>query len=133
MTDETQLPTFAFPAPADTPTDVPLPEHIGGFRIVSILGRGGMGIVYEAEQQSPKRRVALKVVRAGGKLNELRLRLFQREAETLARLVHPNIAALYEAGRTEDGQHFLTMELVAGQPLGVFLYEIVSGAKRAQA
>ncbi len=129
MPDETQIPTFAFPGPPDTPTDIPLPESIGGFRILSVLGRGGMGIVYEAEQPNPKRRVALKVSSAAGRLDELRLRLFRREAETLARLVHPNIAALYEAGRTEDGQHFLTMELVAGQPLGDFVREHMGGER----
>ena len=128
MPDETQIPTFAFPGPPDTPTDIPLPESIGEFRILSVLGRGGMGIVYEAEQPNPKRRVALKVVARGTRLDELRLRLFRREAETLARLVHPNIAALYEAGRTDDGQHFLTMELVAGQPLGDYVREHMGGS-----
>ncbi|HEY2798123.1 MAG TPA: tetratricopeptide repeat protein [Thermoanaerobaculia bacterium] len=127
MTDDTQLPTFAFSAPADTPTDVSLPEHIGGFQIVSVLGRGGMGIVYEAQQETPRRRVALKVIASGGHSDELRLRLFRREAETLARLVHPNIAALYEAGRTEDGQHFFTMELVAGQPLDHYVRDRMGG------
>ena len=95
-----------------------LPAQIGGFPILRKLGEGGMGIVYEAEQQSPRRRVALKVVRGGQFVDETYLRMFRREAETLARLVHPNIAAIYEAGRTEDGQHFFTMELVAGETLG---------------
>src|SRR5262249_49397645 len=58
LTDETQLPTFGFPAPADTPTDVPLPGHIGEFRIVSILRRGGGGILLEAGGRKPKRPVA---------------------------------------------------------------------------
>src|SRR5688500_12231330 len=94
-----------------TPGD--LPREIGGFRIVGKLGEGGMGIVYEAEQTSPRRRVALKVVRGGNFVDELSLRLFRRDAETLARLVHPNIATIYEVGRTNDGQHFFTMELVS--------------------
>jgi eukaryotic-like serine/threonine-protein kinase len=133
LPDETQIPTFAFPGPPDTPTDVPLPASIGEFRILSVLGRGGMGIVYEAEQPNPRRRVALKVVARGTRLDELRLRLFRREAETLARLVHPNIAALYEAGRTPDGQHFLTMELVVGQPLGDYVREHMGGQHPTQA
>ena len=88
-----------------------------------------MGIVYEAEQQSPRRRVALKVVRGGQFVDETYLRMFRREAETLARLVHPNIAAIYEAGRTEDGQHFFTMELVTGRTLSAFARERLGGER----
>ncbi len=95
----------------------PLPESIGRYQILGLLGEGGMGVVYEAEQPHPKRRVALKVIRGGAFVDETRLRLFQREADTLARLEHPNIAAIYESGRTEDGQHFFAMELVRGDTL----------------
>lgn len=105
------------------------PREIGGFRILGKLGEGGMGIVYEAEQQSPRRRVALKVVRGGQFVDDVYLRMFRREAETLARLVHPNIAAIYEVGRTEDGQHFFTMELVSGQTLSAFVRDRL-GAER---
>jgi serine/threonine protein kinase len=103
-----------------------LPESIGRYRIVGKLGEGGMGIVYEAEQQDPKRRVALKVVR-GKFVDESTIRMFRREAETLARLRHPNIAAIYESGRTDDGQHYFAMELVQGHNLDQFL----SGRPRA--
>ena len=92
-----------------------LPREIGGFRILGKLGEGGMGIVYEAEQQDPSRKVALRIVR--GFVDNQDLRMFRREIETLARLTHPNIAALYEAGRTDDGQHFFTMELARGETL----------------
>ena len=130
MADETQFPTLASPElPGPPPPDAPLPQEIGGFRILSVLGRGGMGIVYEAEQQSPRRRVALKVIRGGRLVDEVQLRLFRREAETLARLVHPNIAAIYEAGATPDGQHFFTMELVAGQPLGDYVRQHMGGER----
>ena len=88
-----------------------------------------MGIVYEAEQRSPKRRVALKVVRGGQFVDETYLRMFRREAETLARLVHPNIAAIHEAGRTEDGQHFFTMELVSGETLSAYARRRLGGEK----
>ncbi len=104
-----------------------MPAEIGGFRILGKLGEGGMGIVYEAEQQSPRRRVALKVVRGGQFVDEAYLRMFRREAETLARLAHPNIAAIYEAGRTEDGQHFFTMELVTGKTLSQFVRDRLGG------
>jgi tetratricopeptide (TPR) repeat protein/tRNA A-37 threonylcarbamoyl transferase component Bud32 len=80
-----------------------------------------MGIVYLAEQESPKRKVAVKVVRGGQFVDEDRLRMFQREAESLARLRHPNIGGIYESGRTEDGQHFFAMELVRGSELGAYL------------
>ena len=103
------------------------PHEIGGFRILRKLGEGGMGIVYEAEQLSPRRCVALKVVRGGRFVDELSLRMFRREAETLARLVHPNIASIYEVGRTEDGQHFFTMELVPGRTLSAFVKERLGG------
>jgi serine/threonine protein kinase len=104
-----------------------LPKEIGGFRILGKLGEGGMGIVYEAEQRSPQRRVALKIVRGGHFVDEQYLRMFRRETETLARLTHPNIAALYEAGRTDDGQHFFTMELVLGETLAAWARQHLGG------
>jgi serine/threonine protein kinase/tetratricopeptide (TPR) repeat protein len=104
-----------------------LPKEIGGFRILGKLGEGGMGIVYEAEQQNPHRRVALKIVRGGHFVDDQYLRMFRRETETLARLTHPNIASLYEAGRTEDGQHFFTMELVLGETLDAWARKHLGG------
>jgi serine/threonine protein kinase/tetratricopeptide (TPR) repeat protein len=98
-----------------------LPATIGRYRILGKLGEGGMGIVYDAEQQDPRRRVALKVVRGGRFVDENSIRMFRREAETLARLRHPNIGAIYESGRTDDGQHFFAMELVLGKELDDFL------------
>ncbi len=94
---------------------------IGGYRIIREIGSGGMGIVYEAEQQHPKRLVALKVIRGGRFVDEQRVKLFEREAQALARLKHPGIAAIYESGRTPDGQHFFAMELVRGQTLKSYL------------
>ena len=66
-------------------------HSIDGYRIVGRLGEGGMGIVYEAEQASPRRPVALKVIRGSAFLESSRLRAFQREADALARLRHPGI------------------------------------------
>jgi len=99
------------------PQSVPLPEKIGSYTITRLLGEGGMGVVYEAEQQNPQRAVALKVVRGGAYVDEHRVRLFQREAQALARLKHPFIGSIYEAGRTQDGQHFFAMELIRGRRL----------------
>lgn len=121
------MPTFDSGGAPPALEPEPLPAQIGGFRILGKLGEGGMGIVFEAEQKSPSRRVALKVVRGGHFVDESYLRMFRREAETLARLVHPNIAAIYEVGRTEDGQHFFTMELVSGKPLGEYVRERLGG------
>ncbi len=108
-------------AEVSTPPLRPLPLAIGSYRIHRRLGEGGMGIVYEGEQQTPNRRVAIKVVRGGQSADGYRVRLFQREAQTLARLKHPAIAAIYEAGRTNDGQDFFAMELVRGTPLNEYV------------
>jgi tetratricopeptide (TPR) repeat protein/tRNA A-37 threonylcarbamoyl transferase component Bud32 len=108
---------------AGTAPDERIGQVLGGYRIIRVLGEGGMGTVYEAEQQLPRRRVALKVVRWTGRTDEARLRLFQRESEALARLRHPGIAAIYEAGIAPDGQHFFAMELVRGRSLGALLHD----------
>jgi len=97
------------------------PFTLARYRIVGKLGEGGMGVVYEAEQESPRRRVALKVIRGGRLLDDAAVRMFQREVETLARLEHPNIGAIYDSGRTDDGQHYFAMELVRGKTLGEHL------------
>ena len=97
------------------------PEAIGPYRIVRKLGEGGMGVVFEAEQETPRRSVALKVIRGGWIAGELRIRMFRREMQTLARLNHPAIAAIYDAGTTDDGEHYFAMELVEGAPLNEFV------------
>ncbi len=97
------------------------PVAIAGYRIIRELGRGGMGVVWEAEQERPRRRVALKVMRRDHQVDELHARMFQREAETLARLKHPNIAAIYASGHTDDGFDYFAMELVSGRTLDRWL------------
>jgi serine/threonine protein kinase/tetratricopeptide (TPR) repeat protein len=77
-----------------------LPRQIGHYRILRKIGEGGMGIVYEAEQERPRRTVALKVIRPGVVTQEL-LRRFEHEAQVLGRLQHPGIAQIYEAGTYE--------------------------------
>ncbi len=102
---------------ASAPKAAPLPARIGSYVVHRRLGEGGMGIVYEAEQEAPKRLVAIKVVRGGKHVDDYRRRLFEREAQTLGRLKHPSIAAIYHGGRTDEGEHFFAMELVHGVPL----------------
>ena len=97
----------------------PLPDRIGRYRILGYIGRGGMGAVYEAEQDNPRRIVALKVVRAAA-LSAETLRRFSQEAQVLGRLQHPGIAQIYEAGtaRTDGAlQPYFAMELVRGESL----------------
>jgi WD40 repeat protein/predicted Ser/Thr protein kinase len=94
---------------------IPHPS-IGSYRILRLLGEGGMGSVYEAEQDSPNRTVALKVIRPG-LLAPALLKRFAQEVEILGRLRHPGIAQIYEAGLAQDGQPFFAMELIRGLPL----------------
>ena len=97
-----------------TPTH---PGKIGHFTILETLGEGGMGAVYLAEQKDPvKRRVALKLVHASLRSPEALTR-FTAERQAMARLSHPNIAALFEAGATDDGFPYFAMEIVPGDTL----------------
>lgn len=95
-------------------------EKVGHYHIVRQIGEGGMGIVYEAEQERPRRRVALKLVRIGFGSDTMRKR-FQREAEMLGRLKHIGIAHIYESGihAAPSGAKipFLAMELIRGVSL----------------
>lgn len=95
------------------------PDEIGCYRILKVLGQGGMGVVYEAEQKHPRRTVALKVLRSGIVSAEM-LRRFEKEAQVLGRLHHVGIAHIYEGGTADTGlglQPFFAMELIDGLPL----------------
>ena len=94
---------------------------IGPYRVVREIARGGMGVVYEAEQKSPRRPVALKVILGGRHVDAEAVRMFRRETDSLARLRHPSIAAIYESGSTDEGQHYFAMELVQGPTLSDYL------------
>jgi WD40 repeat protein len=114
------------PLPDVTCADVigrrgPAPRRVGNYVIREQLGEGGMGIVYVAEQESPRRTVALKVMRPS-LLSTRAMRRFEHEAEVLGRLQHPNIAQVYEAGTFDAGsgpQPFFAMELIRGKPITV--------------
>lgn len=91
------------------------PEQIGHFRILRLLGEGGMGAVYLAEQSEPVRRqVALKLVHASLR-SPMALARFTAERQAMARLSHPNVAQLYEAGTTRDGFPYFAMEYMPGK------------------
>lgn len=93
-----------------------MPERIGPFRVRRRLGAGGMGVVYEAEQDHPRRTVALKIVRAAAGSSEA-ARRFEIEVQSLARLRHPGIAALHQVGVQEGAggaEPWIAMEFVPG-------------------
>lgn len=93
---------------------------IGPYRLIDELGRGGMGVVWLAEQEAPIRReVALKVVKAGMDTREVLAR-FEAERQALALMDHPGIARVLDAGVTEQGRPYFVMELVEGLPLTEF-------------
>src|SRR5215472_18027718 len=98
------------------------PARIGQYRILAKLGAGGMGVVYQAEQEHPRRIVALKVIRPGLTSPEL-IQRFERESEALGRLQHPGIDQIYEAGAADSGfgaQPYFAMEFIAGLSLMEF-------------
>ncbi len=93
--------------------------RLGRYRVVRLLGEGGMGVVYEAEQDEPARHVALKIIRAGYLSERLRSR-FRHEIRVLGQLRHPGIAQIYDAGTLEVGGErvpYFAMELIEGRLL----------------
>ncbi|MEZ5292434.1 MAG: serine/threonine-protein kinase [Vicinamibacterales bacterium] len=106
------------PEPGNAP-----PARVGPYRITGVLGEGGMGIVYRADQDEPIRRtVALKLVRRGMDTARI-VQRFELERQTLARMNHAGIARVFDAGATEDGRPFFVMELVDGRPITEFAQE----------
>ncbi|MFH1746613.1 MAG: tetratricopeptide repeat protein [Planctomycetota bacterium] len=98
------------------------PGRIGPYRILGILGQGGMGVVYRAQQDNPRRIVALKVIRPGVESPET-LKRFEHESQVLGWLQHPGIAQIFEAGTAQTAQGrqpFFAMEFVEGQPLSAY-------------
>ncbi|MEM6793249.1 MAG: serine/threonine-protein kinase [Acidobacteriota bacterium] len=114
-------PAFRVEDPADGGS---IPEAIGPYRPVKVLGRGGMGVVYLAERADEvfDKRIALKVVNRDLATPELALR-FRAERQILADLEHPGIARLLDGGTTDDGRPYLVMEYVDGQPVDRFIAE----------
>jgi serine/threonine-protein kinase len=102
-----------------------VPERLGDFRILREVGRGGMGIVFEAEQESLGRHVALKVLPSHALLNPRHLQRFLREARSAARLHHTNIVPVFGVGEA-DGLHYYAMQFIAGAGL----HEVIDELRR---
>ncbi len=106
--------------------DMGLPRHLerlGDYRILREIGRGGMGVVYEAQQLSLGRHVAIKVLPAHALLDSRQFGRFQREARSAARLHHTNIVPVFGVGE-QDGVHYYVMQLIQGLGLDVVLKEV---------
>src|SRR5262249_10127541 len=96
---------------------------LGDFRIVREIGRGGMGVVYEAVQISLGRRVALKVLPFAAAMDAKQLQRFQNEAQAAAHLQHTNIVPVYYVG-CEHGVHFYAMQYIEGQTVAAAIREL---------
>jgi WD40 repeat protein/serine/threonine protein kinase/tetratricopeptide (TPR) repeat protein len=110
-------------AAAEGAAIAPRLQRLGDYRILREIGRGGMGVVYEAEQESLGRRVALKVLSASGLLDPKQVRRFAREAKAAARLHHTNIVPVFGVGQ-QDGHHYFVMQFIAGLGLDAVLEDL---------
>src|SRR5262249_42480573 len=104
--------------PARTVTEPP--PNIPGYEILGELGRGGMGVVYQAKHLALKRTVALKMIRGSGPAGEQAVARFRLEAEAVARLQHPNIVQIHEVGEYQ-GQPYCALEYAANGSLAAKL------------
>jgi WD40 repeat protein/tetratricopeptide (TPR) repeat protein len=106
--------------------DLPLPERIDGYRVLREIGSGGMGVVYEAIQETLGRHVAIKVLPFRGGTRKKYLERFLREAQSAARLTHPHIVPVFDVGEA-DGMHYYAMQFIAGRGLDEVIAQHKSG------
>jgi serine/threonine protein kinase/lipopolysaccharide biosynthesis regulator YciM len=106
-------------------------QRLGDFEVIREIGRGGMGIVYEARQLSLNRKVALKVLSGSLGLTATAVARFRREAEAAAKLHHTNIVPIYATGE-EEGTHFYAMELIEGPSLNMVIQQMRCGQRQAE-
>ena len=115
-------------APSASPASgQPTPGCLGDYRILGEVGRGGMGVVYEAEQISLARRVALKVLPFAAALDAKQLQRFKNEAQAAAQLHHQNIVPVYGVG-CERSVHYYAMQFIDGQTLAALIHELRQSA-----
>jgi len=123
---DSDAPTVPVPEGSSSPADLlsdgvqwpdEVPERIGPYKILQLLGEGGMGVVYLAEQEEPiRRRVALKVIKLGMDTKQVVAR-FEAERQALAMMDHPCIAKVFDAGQTPNGRPYFAMEYIRGIPI----------------
>jgi serine/threonine protein kinase len=105
-------------------------HRLGPYRIVRLIGEGGMGAVYEARHETLERRVALKTLRPDYARNQEAVARFFNEAKVLSRLEHPCIVQVSDFGKTEDGILYLVMEFLRGEPLSHRLRKLAAQNRR---
>lgn len=120
-------PQLAYSKEATAYRELSSQAMLGDFRLIKQIGRGGMGIVYEAEQLSLRRRVAVKILPFASMLDPRRLKRFQNEARAAAMLEHAHIVPVYFVGQ-ERGIHFYAMQLIEGQSLAQVIQEMGSAS-----
>src|SRR5262249_17931806 len=104
-------------------TAIPQLKQLGEYRILREIGRGGMGVVYEAVQESLGRRVALKILPMHGRIDAVQMERFQLESRSAARLHHTGIVPVHGVGEHE-GVHFYAMQYIQGHGLDVILEDL---------
>jgi len=110
----------AFSTNDSTPTDALIGRRVGGCKLLAVVGRGGMGVVYRGHQESLDRAVAVKVIQLSAAAGHGADQRLFKEARAAARLGHPNIVQIFDAGQAHD-LAFIVMELVQGRSLGAWL------------
>src|SRR5262249_37864318 len=108
------------PSGGGSPTSTLIPRRLGDYLLLRLVGRGGMGLVYEAVQESLDRRVALKILPFANDRDAREIRRFQHEAQAAARLHHTHIVTVYGVGQ-HDGWHYIAMQFVEGLGLDSLL------------
>src|SRR3990172_1801452 len=98
----------------------PPPDSFTGYQLLREIHRGGQGVVYQAIQESTKRKVAIKVMREGPFSTTADKARFDREVQILGQLQHPNIVAIHDTG-VAAGHHYFAMDYISGQPLDVYM------------
>src|SRR5262249_44653235 len=127
--DGLELVHAAAPALSGTDGSLPLPDGampaqpLGDFQLIREVGRGGMGVVYEAIQLSLGRRVALKVLPFAATMDPRQLQRFRHEAQAAAMLHHSNVVPVFGVGR-ERGVHYYAMQLIEGRSLATMIDEL---------